>query len=141
MLKSAILLACTLCVEPAFPQMMGMGMRPPEITGMFHPVVGSGAEYHVATAGQPNADFAFVIVGKETDGYWMEIRTVANGNAVVMKQLMSIGENGQTPQIKRMIMQANGRPPMELPAGMLNGAMGRGVAQSGAPRGDLGAKI
>jgi len=116
-MKYAIFLLAAL---PAFSQMMGM--RPPEIPGMFHPVVGSGAEYHISTARQPNATFTFVIVGQEADGYWMEIRTSNNGNAVVMKQLMA----GEPPKPTRMIIQANGRPPMEMPMSMMS--MGRNPA-------------
>lgn len=128
-MKYAILLLTAL---PAFSQMMG-GMRPPDMPGTFRPVVGSGAEYNISTARQANNTFAFVIVGQEADGYWMEIRTSNKGNAVVMKQLMA----GDPPQPKRMIFQANGRA-MEMPMSMLGSA-----AAQGTPRmaGGMGAKV
>ena len=45
---------------------------------------------------------------------------------MVMKQLMVLG--GDKPQIKRMIMQMPGRPPMEMPMGMMPGMGQRGQA-------------
>ncbi len=136
-MKYALFLLAAL---PAFTQMMGMGMHPPEIPGMFHPVVGAGAEYHISTARQPNATFAFVIVGQEGDGYWMEIRSSANGNAVLMKELIA----GEPPQPKRMIFQSSGRPPMEMPMSMMGGAGAASAAHtggSGASGGGIGAKV
>jgi hypothetical protein len=62
----------------------------------------------------------------------MEIRT-ENPNMpgeTVMKQLVVTG--GDKPQIKRMIMQMPGRPPMEMPMGML----GMGQRGQGAGAGD-----
>jgi hypothetical protein len=135
-MKYALFLLAAL---PAFSQMMGM--RPPDMPGMFHPVVGSGAEYHITTARGQNT-FAFAIVGQEDGGYWMEIRTSNNGQAVVMKELMA----GEPAQPKRMILQANGRPPMEMPMSMMGMAMGArgGVAPSGGGSsvgGSMGAKV
>lgn len=130
-MKYALLFLATL---PAFSQFMGT--RPPDMPGLFHPVVGAGAEYRVSTQREPNANFAFVIVGQEDGGYWMEIRTNRNGQAVVMKNLMS----GDPPQPKRTIVQANGRV-MELPAGMMGMAMtGRASGGAGAGNG-IGAKV
>jgi hypothetical protein len=81
---------------------------------------------------------AYAIVGQEdvegSTGYWMEIRTEGAGmpGEMVMKQLMVVG--GDRPQIKRMIMQQPGRPPMEMPVGMMLGGMGqRGQAPRQAP--------
>lgn len=136
-MKYALLLLAAL---PAYSQVMGMGMRPPDIPGMFHPVVGSGAEYNISTNKQPDNTFAFVIVGQEDGGYWMEIRTNNKGQAVAMKQLMA----GNPPQAKRMIVMANGRV-MELPMAMMGnmGAVARGAphAPGGGGAGGLGAKV
>jgi len=49
----------------------------------------------------------------------------------VMKHLMVLG--GDRPQIKRMIMQSPGSPPMEMPMGMMPGMGQRG---QGAGAGD-----
>jgi hypothetical protein len=112
----------------------GMG-RAPRLLGEFKPVVGAGAQYQM-TAQNGTMSFAYVIVGQEnvegSTGYWMEIRSEnpAMPGETVMKQLIVTG--GDKPQIKRMIMQMPGRPPMEMPMGM----MGMGQRGQGARAGD-----
>ena len=109
----------------------GMGRQAPRLLGEFKPVVGSGAQYQM-TAKNGTMSFAYVIVGQEdvegSTGYWMEIRSENPGmpGEMVMKQLLVTG--GDKPQIKRMIMQMPGRPPMEMPMGMLGmGQRGQGT--------------
>ena len=109
----------------------GMGRQAPRLLGEFKPVVGSGAQYQM-TAKNGTMSFAYVIVGQEdvegSAGYWMEIRSENPGmpGEMVMKQLIVTG--GDKPQIKRMIMQMPGRPPMEMPMGMLGmGQRGQGT--------------
>lgn len=98
-----------------------MGMRPPEIPGVFKPVVGSGAQYNVDTK-NGKMEMAIAIVGKETvdgsDGYWTEIRMLnGKGAGMIMKELTVM--TGDQPGIKRMIVQPPGRPPMEMPMSMM----------------------
>jgi hypothetical protein len=108
----------------------GMGRQAPRLLGEFKPVIGAGAQYQM-TAKNGTMSFAYVIVGQEnvegSAGYWMEIRSENPGmpGEMVMKQLVVTG--GDNPQIKRMIMQMPGRPPMEMPMGMLGmGQRGQG---------------
>jgi hypothetical protein len=121
----------------------GMGPQAPRLLGEFKPVVGSGAQYQM-TAKNGTMTFAYVIVGQEdvegSTGYWMEIRleNPAMGGEMVMKQLVVTG--GQTPQIKRMIMQSPGRPPIEMPMGMMPG-MGRREPASGPADTSPGEKV
>jgi hypothetical protein len=102
----------------------GLGRQPPRLLGEFKPVVGSGAQYQM-TAQNRTMSFSYVVVGQEdvegSTGYWMEIRSENPEMAgeMVMKQLVVLG--GDKPQIKRMIMQPPGRPPMEMPIGMMPG--------------------
>jgi hypothetical protein len=110
--------------------MRGGTGRAPRLLGEFKPVVGAGAQYQM-TAKNGTMSFAYVIVGQEdvegSAGYWMEIRSENPGmpGETVMKQLIVTG--GDKPQIKRMIMQMPGRPPMEMPMGMLGmGQRGQG---------------
>jgi hypothetical protein len=112
----------------------GMG-RAPRLLGDFKPEVGAGAQYQMTTQ-NGTMSFAYAIVGKEdvegSKGYWMEIRSQspAMGAEMVMKQLLVAPEG--KPQIKRMIMQPPGRPPMEMPVGMMPPGMGpRGQASEG----------
>jgi hypothetical protein len=88
------------------------------------------------TANNGTMSFAYVIVGQEdvegSTGYWMEIRSENPGmpGEMVMKQLLVTG--GDKPQVKRMIMQMSGRPPMEMPMSM----MGMGQRGQGTGAGD-----
>ena len=107
----------------------GMGRQMPRMLGAFKPVVGSGAQYEM-TMKDRTMHSVYAVVGQEVvegnTGYWMEIRTEGAGmpGEMVMKQLMVLG--GDRPQIKRMIMQSPGHPPMEMPVGMMQGMGQRG---------------
>jgi hypothetical protein len=108
----------------------GRGRQAPRLLGEFKPVAGSGAQYQM-TAKNGTMTFAYVIVGQEvvegSTGYWMEIRSEnpSMTGEMVMKQLLVTG--GDKPQMKRMIMQMPGRPPMEMPMGMMGmGQRGQG---------------
>lgn len=122
--KAAFLCALILAVAASAAAQFGhRGPQAPQIPTAFKPVVGSGAEYQF-TGKKENADFAYAVVGKEQvdgkDGYWLEIRINNAKNMkgeMVMKELMVI--NGSQPEIKRMITQPPGRPPMEMPSAML----------------------
>jgi hypothetical protein len=65
--------------------------------------------------------FVMAVVGKESvegqDGYWLEWRMESPRGKMVTKQLLVL-QAGST-SIKRMIMQTPGRPPMEMPIGMM----------------------
>jgi hypothetical protein len=112
----------------------GMGQQAPHLLGEFKPAVGSGAKYQM-TAKNATMSFAYVVVGQENvegnTGYWMEIRSTGPSmpGETVMKELLVLG--GDRPQIKRMIMQPPGRPPMEMPMGMMTGMGQRGAGSGG----------
>lgn len=119
----------------ALPLAAQMGPRVPTLSGIWHPVVGSGAAYDrtVATT-SANTQMEITIVGKEdVDGkpaYWMEFAIsdpkMMNGAQMVMKQLMSVDDSGVTST--RMIMQPPGQDPMEMDSSMMGG--GRGGKQT-----------
>ena len=73
-----MVLTLTVCLGFAGIAVAQFGMRSPQIPGAFKPVVGSGAQYEIATKKDPKMEMAYAIVGKESvdgaDGYWMEIR-------------------------------------------------------------------
>jgi len=114
----------------------GMGRQMPRLLGEFKPVVGSGAQYQMTEKGH-TMKYVYAIVGKEdvegSTGYWMEMRMESPGmpGETVMKHLMVLG--GDKPQIKRMIMQSPGSPPMEMPMGMM---LGMGQRQQAPGKGD-----
>jgi hypothetical protein len=78
-------------------------------------------------------EMAVAIVGKESvdgaEGYWSEERML-DGKAAgtIMKQLMVMSDGH--PELKRMIMQSPGRPPMEMPMSMM--AMMKNMAKTQA---------
>lgn len=121
----------------------GMGQAP-QIPGEFKPVVGSGAQYEITMKGQAKMGWAYAVVGKEVvkgaEGYWLEIRTEGGKDeGLIMKQLV-VTQAG-LPEIERMIMQAPGQPPMEMPAGMMSGMMKRGREGTVSAEGGLGQKL
>jgi len=113
-------------------------MRPPNIPGEFKPVVGSGATYQLTDKKGTAHEWTWAVVGKETvdgqDAYWLEMRSTTPQGGVVMKELLAM--QGGTPDIKRMIMQTPGRPPMEMPTEMMHmGMMQHGQQAGGSPHG------
>ncbi len=120
------------------------GAHPPQMPSTFRPVVGSGAQYQM-TSKDGTVDFSYAVVGKEQvggdQGYWLEIRTTGGKmpGEMVMKQLMVM--NASHPEIKRMIMQPPGRPPMEMPMGMMEMMQRRGASGQESGNGGLGEKI
>ena len=121
----------------------GMGRQAPPLLGEFKPVVGAGAQYQMTANGR-TMTFVYAIVGQEVvegnTGYWMEIRSEnpEMGGEMVMKHLLVTG--GDKPQIKRMIMQPPGRPPMEMSTSMMSG-MGQGGRGPGGGDTSPGEKV
>src|SRR5579864_5507028 len=94
-------------------------MRPPQMSGIWNPVVGAGADYEVDRGnGNGKTTLEVAIVGKDSvngkDAYWMEMSfTPPSGSGeMMMKSLYS--RDGDDLVISHYIMQMAGRPPMEL---------------------------
>ena len=102
---------------------MGMGMRPPQIRGVWNPVVGSGGIYQIESRDSSKSEMEIAVVGSETvdgkPGYWLEMgfKSPRGEGEMYMKHLIVL--DGKQTQIKRMIMQAQGQPPMEMPMEMM----------------------
>jgi hypothetical protein len=114
----------------------------PSMPGEFKPVVGAGAQYEVTTKKNEKVNWAYAVVGKEAvggaEGYWLEMRLEGGKEGgMVMKHLLVV-RGGKT-EVKRMIVQTPGQPPMEMPMGMMGGMMPRG--QQAASEQDLGERI
>ena len=127
MTASKRLMACLiLALATAITASAQMGMRagPPQIRGVWSPVVGQGAVYQVSGAAIKNSEMEIAVLGKESvngkDGYWLQM-AMSNpdiGGQMVMKHLFVL--DGQETRSTRMIMQMPGRPPMEMPAQMMH---------------------
>lgn len=114
----------------------------PSMPGEFKPVVGAGAQYEVTTKKNEKVNWAYAVVGKEAvggaEGYWLEMRLEGGKEGgMVMKHLLVV-RDGKA-EVKRMIVQTPGQPPMEMPMGMMGGMMPRG--QQSASEQDLGERI
>lgn len=135
---AAMVLGLSLCIA-ARAQMM---QQPPRMLGEFKPVLGAGAQYEVTSKKGEKVAWAYAVVGKENvagaEGYWLEMRLEGGAQeGMITKQLVVM--RAGTPEIKRMILQAHGGPPMEMPVGMMK--MGkRGLEGSGEAK-DLGTKV
>ena len=111
---------------------MGMGPRMPNMSGIWHPVVGTGAAYEMTGRDGMKTQMEITIVGKEDvngkEGYWMEMAMASPraGGDMYVKNLLAPTDNGMASM--RMIMQAPGQDPMEMDTNMNMG--GRRMQQS-----------
>lgn len=142
---AVVLVACSGLVAAGWAQFGGMGKgmgQTPQIPGVFKPVVGTGAQYQVTQKGK-NMSWAVAVVGKEAvegnEGYWIEMRMEGGEEGGMIMKSLTVTHDGQ-PEVKRMIMQTPGEPPMEFPIGMMMGMMGKRQKQA-ANEEALGEKI
>jgi len=119
----AILSVMAALALPAAAQMgqMGiMGNRMPTLSGVWHPVIGSGADYdRTVTATGEKMQIEMTVVGKDEiagkTGYWLEFAISSSkmpGGQMLMKELMAIGDDGVT--AGKIVMQQPGQTPMEI---------------------------
>jgi hypothetical protein len=116
--------ACFVALAMALASSAQMAMRSaPQLRGILNPVVGSGGQYEFTSAKGDKMSMEMVIVGKETvdgkDAYWFE-NTMSNaqmGGEMITKALTVV--DGQDTVVSRIIMQMPNRPPMEMPAQMV----------------------
>ena len=112
----AIMLAMVALALPLAAQ-MGMGPRVPTLSGIWHPVVGTGAAYEITKEGK-KSEIELTIVGKEDvegkPAYWMEMGMTDPRTSTLLyaKNLMSVSDTGVSSL--RMVMQMPGQDPMEM---------------------------
>ena len=102
----------------------GMMMQPPDIAGVFNPVVGSGASYEMVKTDGEKIPFDMAVVDKDASGgYWIEysMQNPKLNGPVYMKNLMV--HQSDDIIIQRSIMQMPGRPPMDMSSMMSMKAM------------------
>lgn len=89
-------------------------MRPPDIPGVFKPVIGSGAAYELVTKNTTKMSIEIAIVDKEADGYWMEVTAEMPRmpGTTYMKELLV--RQGDDLIVQEMIVQMPGHPPVDL---------------------------
>lgn len=113
LLRTCLLTLLTLALTQLSFAQMGMG-RPPDVPGVFKPVVGSGSSYEIAKKDGTKMTLDIAIVGEESGGYWMEVgfQSPQMGGNVYAKELLV--RQGDDLSIQHMIVQMPGRPPMDL---------------------------
>ena len=134
-LKQAVFLIAAIALAlPVGAQMGMMGSRMPTLSGVWHPVVGSGAAYdRTMTGSGDKMQLEVTVVGKDDlggkTGYWTEFAITdarMPGGQMLMKQLMTVGDDGVS--AAKLVMQMPGQGPMEMGMNMNPG--GRGMRQS-----------
>jgi hypothetical protein len=135
-IKQIVVLLIVLAMALPLGAQMPMGPRMPDMSGIWHPVVGSGGAYEMTDHGGVKTQMEMTIVGKEDvagkPGFWMEMamNNPRGGGQMFMKYLLAPGENGMAST--RMILQMPGQDPMEIDSSMMNRG-GRGPAPSSTP--------
>jgi hypothetical protein len=130
--KQVVAILAILALAVPLGAQMGMGLRTAGLSGIWHPVVGSGAAYEATGGDGKKSQMEMTVVGKEDvngkTGYWMEmaVADARSGGQMYMKYLFAPGDNGLAST--RMIMQMPGQDPMEMDMNMNMG--GRRMPQS-----------
>jgi len=127
--QMVVMLATLALAVPLAAQMFGP--RTPTVSGIWHPVVGTGAAYEITKDGK-KSQMEIIIVGKEDvdakPAFWLEMAMTdqRTSQPVYVKSLMSVSENTITST--RMVIQMSGQDPMEMD--MNTNPMGRGMKQT-----------
>ena len=117
-LSAAVALAVPLAAQMFGPRVT--------LSGVWHPVVGSGAAYEQTVDGKEKNQLEITVVGKEDvggkTGYWVEMMATQQGKAddVLGKTLMVVADEGIT--ATKAVFQMAGQPPMEMDLSMGPGA-------------------
>lgn len=145
MLKRAstlIVAAILLAAGPLLAQRGGMGiggMMPPAMSGLWNPVVGSGALYEQTSKDGSKRLIMIAVVGKEESsdqtGYWLEFLAGEEGKLGVSQMLMVKGGGDIT--VAKMIIQQPGQPPMLISGAMMGMMAARGGAAPATPKADI----
>lgn len=100
-----------------------MGMRPPDMAGVFNTVVGSGASYEITKQNGEKTTFDMAVVDKEGGGYWIEY-TMQNArmNGPIYAKSLAVRQDDDI-VLQRMIVQMPGRPPIDMSSMMSMKAM------------------
>ena len=131
-LKKMLVMFAALALALPLAAQMGFGPKAPSLSGIWHPVVGTGAAYEMTNQQGKKTQMEITVVGKDDVGgkpaFWMEMAMTdqRTSQPVFVKNLMSVNDSGVTSM--RMVMQMPGQDPMEMDMSM--NPAGRGMQQS-----------
>jgi len=112
--------------SPLGAQMGILGTRTPGMSGIWNPIVGSGAAYEITDQDGKKSQLEITIVGKEEvngkPSYWMEMAmsSARAGADTYLKYLISPTDKGLAPM--RMIMQLPGEDPTDVDMNLVGGS-------------------
>ena len=88
--------------------------RPPDMAGVFNPVVGNGASYDVTKKNGEKTNFDIYVVDKESGGYWVEytFQNPQEHGSIYAKILLA--HQGDDVVVQRTIVQMPGQSPMDM---------------------------
>jgi hypothetical protein len=125
-----IMFAALALAMPLAAQMFGP--KVPTLSGVWHPVVGTGAAYEMTKKDGEKSQIEITIIGKEDvegkTAFWMEMGFTdpRTSQPMFAKNLMTVSDTGITSS--RMVLQMPGQNPMELDMSM--NPAGRGMKQT-----------
>ena len=96
----------------------------PNFTGEWHPVLGVGGVYEARVSGGQPMTWEMTVVGKEGDGYWVEM-LLPQAGGTVMKTLVASGG------VRRVIVKAGQQPAIEMPSTFVTGTPGTNLKEKG----------
>ena len=98
--KRVLVVLTMLALASPLGAQMGMGPRTPDMSGVWHPVVGSGGAYEMTDRDGKKSQMEITIVGKEDvsgkTGFWMEMAMASprSGGDMYMKYLIAPSDKG-----------------------------------------------
>lgn len=121
-LKQMVVMFAVVALALPLAAQMGMGPQVPTLSGIWHPVVGSGSTYEITREGN-KTNMEFAVIGKEDmggkTGYWVESSMVEpKGGEIIFKVLETVDGNAIT--YSKSVMQMPGQGPMEMDMNMMN---------------------
>jgi len=126
-IKQVVAILTMLVLASSLEAQMGiLGTQTPSLSGIWNPVVGSGAAYEMTGRDGKKSQLEITIVGKEEisgkPSYWMEMAmsTGRAGAETYFKYLISPSGNGLIPV--RMIMQLPGEDPTDVDMNLVGGS-------------------
>jgi hypothetical protein len=135
--RQIVVLLTVLALALPLGAQMGVGPGVPDMSGIWHPVVGSGGAYEMTDRSGTKSQIEMTIVGTEDiagkPGFWMEMamNNPRGGGQMFVKTLMATGDNGTTST--RVIVQMPGQDPMEMNMNMMGAGRVPGAAAPATP--------
>jgi len=117
-LKQTVVPTLALALALPMAAQMGIGPQVPTLSGVWHPVVGTGSAYDRADKNGKKSQIEITIVGQEDvngkSAFWLEMGVAdpRSGGQMYAKALMTVADNSVSST--KIVMQQPGQDPMEI---------------------------